>query len=156
MELAYFRENPSHIQFHNADKERNAVTALYKHKEATQTVVLISHFDTVHTKDFGALEQYALQPKELIKQFKKIINQLQDKLIEITYIRENPSHIQFHNADKERNAVTALYKHKEATQTVVLISHFDTVHTKDFGALEQYALQPKELIKQFKKIIDQL
>src|SRR5699024_12293482 len=74
MELAYFRENPSHIQFHNADKERNAVTALYKRKEATQTVVLISHFDTVHTKDFSALEQYALHPKKLIKQFKKIIN----------------------------------------------------------------------------------
>ena len=63
MELAYFKENPSHIQFHNAEKERNAVTALYKHKEATQTVVLISHFDTVHTKDFGALEKYAYSQK---------------------------------------------------------------------------------------------
>lgn len=82
--------------------------------------------------------------------------QFKDKLMELAYFRENPSYIQLHDAEKERNAVTALYKHKEATQTVVLISHFDTVHTKDFGALEKYALQPKELIKQFKKITDQL
>src|SRR5699024_7993694 len=81
--------------------------------------------------------------------------QFKDKLIRLAYSTENPSHIQLHNADKERTAVTALYNPKEATKTVVLISHFDTVHTKDFSALEQYALQPKELIKQFKKIIDQ-
>ncbi|MBG9455136.1 amino acid degradation protein [Lysinibacillus sphaericus] len=65
--LSYFHENPEFIELHDAGLERNAVTALYKHSSATETVVLISHFDTVHTEEYGELEPLAFYPEELTK-----------------------------------------------------------------------------------------
>ncbi|WP_107923107.1 M20/M25/M40 family metallo-hydrolase [Lysinibacillus parviboronicapiens] len=65
--LSYFRENPNQIMLHDAGLGRNAVTALYKHPTATETVVLISHFDTVHTEEYGELEPFAFYPEELTK-----------------------------------------------------------------------------------------
>ncbi|MGE8034178.1 amino acid degradation protein [Lysinibacillus sp. KCTC 33748] len=65
--LSYFQENPEFIELHDAGLERNAVTALYKHPSATETVVLISHFDTVHTEEYGELEPLAFYPEVLTK-----------------------------------------------------------------------------------------
>ena len=65
MRLAYFRNNPEHLELHDAGYGRQTVTALYKHPEATETVVLISHFDTVQTEDYGVLEPLAFNPEEL-------------------------------------------------------------------------------------------
>ncbi|TQR21303.1 M20/M25/M40 family metallo-hydrolase [Psychrobacillus vulpis] len=70
-----------------------------------------------------------------------------DKLRELDYFRENPSHLELHDAGLGRHAVTALYKHPEATETVVLISHFDTVQTEEYGVLEPLAYFPEELTK---------
>src|SRR6185437_10405502 len=39
----------------------------YKHPHATETVVLISHFDTVWTEEYGVLEPLAFHPEELTK-----------------------------------------------------------------------------------------
>ena len=55
-ELRYFQDHPSLLQMHDAGLGRQVVTALYKHPEATETVVLISHFDTVQTEEYGVLE----------------------------------------------------------------------------------------------------
>ena len=66
-ELTYFQQHPSHLQLHDAGLGRHAVTALYKHPEATETVVLISHFDTVQTEEYGVLEPLAYFPEELTK-----------------------------------------------------------------------------------------
>ncbi len=63
--LPYFQENPDHLELHDAGLGRQTVTALYKHPEATETVVLISHFDTVHTEEYGVLEPLAFNPEEL-------------------------------------------------------------------------------------------
>ncbi|MDM5246888.1 MULTISPECIES: M20/M25/M40 family metallo-hydrolase [unclassified Lysinibacillus] len=65
--LSYFQNNPEFIALHDAGLGRNAVTALYKHPNATETVVLISHFDTVHTEEYGELEPLAFYPEELTK-----------------------------------------------------------------------------------------
>ena len=65
--LSYFKENPGHIELHAVGHGRNALTALYKHPTATETIVLISHFDTVHTEEYGELEPFAFYPEELTK-----------------------------------------------------------------------------------------
>ena len=67
MALPYFNKHPELIELHEAGLGRNAVTALYKHPTATDTVVLISHFDTVHTEEYGELEPLAVFPEELTK-----------------------------------------------------------------------------------------
>ena len=66
-ELAYFKDNPDQLELHDAGLGRHAVTALYKHPEATETIVLISHFDTVWTEEYGVLESLAFYPEELTK-----------------------------------------------------------------------------------------
>jgi arginine utilization protein RocB len=67
MGLDYFKNNPSHIELHDAGLGRDLVTALYKHPEAKETIVLISHFDTVQTEEYGDLESLAFHPEELTK-----------------------------------------------------------------------------------------
>ncbi|WP_203247471.1 M20/M25/M40 family metallo-hydrolase [Sporosarcina beigongshangi] len=66
-ELDYFRDHPSHLELHDAGLGRQAVTALYKHPKAIETIVLISHFDTVWTEEYGILEPLAFHPEELTK-----------------------------------------------------------------------------------------
>lgn len=65
--LAYFEENPTHLELHDAGLGRQTVTALYKHPQAAETVVLISHFDTVQTEEYGVLEPLAFNPEELTR-----------------------------------------------------------------------------------------
>lgn len=83
MALPYFNKHPELIELHEAGLGRNAVTALYKHPTATNTVVLISHFDTVHTEEYGELEPLAVFPEELTKKlmepkYKRIYQKLLD------------------------------------------------------------------------------
>lgn len=66
-ELEYFQTHPSQLQLHDAGLARQVVTAFYKHPTATETVVLISHFDTVQTEEYGALEPLAYFPEELTR-----------------------------------------------------------------------------------------
>lgn len=72
---------------------------------------------------------------------------LKDKLLTLPYFEKHPELIELHDAGLGRNAVTAFYKHPTATETVVLISHFDTVHTEEYGELEPLAFYPEELTK---------
>lgn len=78
------------------------------------------------------------------------------KLKELTYFRENPDHLGLHDADLGRRFVTALYKHPDATETIVLISHFDTVNTEEYGDLQEYAHLPEELTKLLHSRADEL
>ncbi|WP_066295310.1 M20/M25/M40 family metallo-hydrolase [Bacillus sp. FJAT-29937] len=66
-ELDYFKEHPDRLGLHDAGLGRQTVTALYKHPDATETIVLISHFDTVWTEEYGVLEPLAFRPEELTK-----------------------------------------------------------------------------------------
>ena len=83
-------------------------------------------------------------------------SKIKDKILELDYFHKNASHIRFHDASKGRYAVTALYKTEETNKTIVLISHFDTVHTEDFGDLGDLAFQPHALAEKLKQRIDNL
>ncbi|MGM8212033.1 M20/M25/M40 family metallo-hydrolase [Virgibacillus sp. W0430] len=76
---------------------------------------------------------------------KAFSHKLKDKLGDLLYFQQNTSHLQLHDAGNERFAVTALYKHASAKDTIVLISHFDTVHTEEFGDLGDLAFKPEQL-----------
>ncbi|MDN4492496.1 M20/M25/M40 family metallo-hydrolase [Ureibacillus aquaedulcis] len=76
---------------------------------------------------------------------------LQQKLLENDYFKQHPDYLSLHEADPGRNLVTALYKHQDATDTVVLISHFDTVQTEEYGDLEDLAFNPELLTKELIK-----
>lgn len=70
---------------------------------------------------------------------------LQNKLGELEYFRAHPDQITLIDAGLGRHSVHALYTHEQAEETIVLISHFDTVHTEEYGALEPLAFHPEEL-----------
>lgn len=68
-ELDYFKFNPDDIKLFDAKKDRNAFTALYKTDKSSDTVVLISHFDTVGIKEYGQLQGLAFSPEKLTQAF---------------------------------------------------------------------------------------
>ncbi|MCZ2258609.1 M20/M25/M40 family metallo-hydrolase [Sporosarcina sp. G11-34] len=81
---------------------------------------------------------------------------LEAKLTRLSYFQENPNHLELHDAGLGRQTVTALYKHPEATETIVLISHFDTVQTEEYGVLEALAFNPEELTRKLHDHKDEL
>lgn len=66
-DIMYFQTYPEQLALHETTLRRKLLTALYKHPEATETIVLLSHFDTVNTEEYGTLEPLATQPEELTK-----------------------------------------------------------------------------------------
>jgi arginine utilization protein RocB len=72
---------------------------------------------------------------------------IQSKLQDIAYFKENSDLIELTDADQGRKFLTAFYKHAKATETIVLISHFDTVNTEEYGDLEALAFEPEMLTK---------
>ncbi len=72
-------------------------------------------------------------------------HRLAEKLRSIPYFAEHPDQVELHDAGLGRNSVTALYKHPKAQDTIVLISHYDTVWTEEYGVLEPFAFLPEEL-----------
>ncbi len=72
---------------------------------------------------------------------------LQAKLQDLDYFQKHPAYLALHPADFRREFLTALYKHPQATETICLISHFDTVNTEEYGDFEPLATQPEELTK---------
>ena len=81
---------------------------------------------------------------------------LEAKLKRLDYFGDNPDHLELHDAGLGRQTVTALYKHPEATETIVLISHFDTVQTEEYGVLEPLAFNPEELTRELLEHKDEL
>ncbi len=74
---------------------------------------------------------------------------LKEKLEQLPYFQEHPEHLHLSEVNWGRENVTALYKHPEVTETVVLISHFDTVSTTEYGELEPLACRPHDLARAF-------
>ncbi|MEI3613429.1 M20/M25/M40 family metallo-hydrolase [Pseudogracilibacillus sp. SO30301A] len=83
-------------------------------------------------------------------------HKLKEKLLELDYFQTNSSHINLHDAERERNAVTAFYNSEVTDETIVLISHFDTVHTEEYGDLGDLAFQPERLTKILKNRMELL
>src|SRR5699024_4538190 len=68
-ELDYLKMKPDDVKLFDANKDRNALTALYKTDKSSDTVVLISHFDTVGIKEYGQLQGLAFSPEKLTQAF---------------------------------------------------------------------------------------
>ncbi|MCP2033647.1 arginine utilization protein RocB [Planomicrobium sp. HSC-17F08] len=81
---------------------------------------------------------------------------LKEKLEMLPYFQEYPERLSLSAVNWGRENLTALYKHPEAVETIVLISHYDTVHTSEYGDLEPLACSPLELAEAFKKVQDEL
>ncbi len=80
LETEYFQENPEFVSLGEVDWERRYVSALYKHEQASRTVVLLSHFDTVAVHEYGDLAPLAYQPAKLEKAFQKIKNEFKPEM----------------------------------------------------------------------------
>ncbi|KIX91772.1 arginine utilization protein RocB [Staphylococcus microti] len=78
MQLPYFQQHPEYITLTPTDDARHAVVALYKAPKATQTITLISHFDTVGIEDYGALQSQAFDMDKLTATFQEDMRYLDD------------------------------------------------------------------------------
>lgn len=78
-------------------------------------------------------------------------HKLKEKLKELDYFSTSEDKIRLFDAGNNRNALTALYKNDDARDTVVLISHFDTVGVKEYGQLSKLAFDPEHLTTTFKE-----
>ncbi|MBN6886202.1 arginine utilization protein RocB [Cytobacillus horneckiae] len=76
--IPYFHRNQSLVKNHPTSDGRSILTALYRHEEATKTVVMISHFDVVDIEDYGELQHLAFNPVELTKALHERVDELPD------------------------------------------------------------------------------
>lgn len=67
--LPYFEQYPNDVRLHPTADSRLVVTALAQKEGATETVILLNHFDVVNIDDYGRWKHLAFQPDELTKQF---------------------------------------------------------------------------------------
>ena len=73
MALDYFKHHPDQINLVALSEKRSSLSALYLHPEATKTVVIFGHFDTVPIEDFGEQQSLATQPELLTAYFREHI-----------------------------------------------------------------------------------
>ncbi|UXR71443.1 M20/M25/M40 family metallo-hydrolase [Staphylococcus sp. IVB6240] len=78
MSLPYFQQHPEYIHQVPTVDDRHAVIARYHSAKATQTVTLISHFDTVGIDDYGPYQKYAFDMDQLTKTFQEDMRYLDD------------------------------------------------------------------------------
>ncbi|CAD2076090.1 M20/M25/M40 family metallo-hydrolase [Phocicoccus pinnipedialis] len=69
-QLPYFRQQ-DRIQFAHTDDDRRALIAHYEGKTSKDTIVLISHFDTVGVDDYAEYKEYAFDTDKITEHFKK-------------------------------------------------------------------------------------
>lgn len=81
---------------------------------------------------------------------------LKEKFQELPYFQENPHYLNLYDADLGRQFLTALYRNPNVKETIVLISHFDTVSPEEYGDLEPFAYRPEELTQLLCERIDEL
>ncbi|MFC0269842.1 M20/M25/M40 family metallo-hydrolase [Metabacillus herbersteinensis] len=66
----YFTANPDYLNLHPVHDGRTFLSALVKQEGATETIILLSHFDVVNVMDYGDLTHLAFRPHELTKELK--------------------------------------------------------------------------------------
>ncbi|MFC6293014.1 arginine utilization protein RocB [Macrococcus epidermidis] len=77
-QLEYFNKNESHIKFIETYDHKNAVVALYRSHDIDDTIILMSHYDTVDTNDFGPFQSLAFDCDALNKAFQKNLDSFND------------------------------------------------------------------------------
>src|SRR5690625_46586 len=86
----------------------------------------------------------------------KFPNQLKDVIGSMPYFQEHVNQLKLHDIGGEGQALTALYKSNKTEKTIILMSHFDTVHVEEFGADSDLAFYPKQLMEKMKSEIEYL
>lgn len=86
----------------------------------------------------------------------RFARQLADRLRTVPWFAERPDALTLDAIDHGRACVAATYRHPEVADTIVLMSHFDTVDTVDYGALEHLARDPASLTAAYADDPDQL
>lgn len=74
---------------------------------------------------------------------------LYDKIRHLDYFRKQTDNMQLVDVDYGRQVVSAFYNSEVTKDTVVLISHFDTVQTEEYGDFQHLATMPEELTRFF-------
>ncbi|OZM56322.1 hypothetical protein CIB95_12975 [Lottiidibacillus patelloidae] len=69
--LDYFKRNKEFLTLHPTHDGRKFLTAFVKKKNATKTVILLSHFDVVDIEDYGNFKHLAFQMEELTNAMKE-------------------------------------------------------------------------------------
>lgn len=82
---------------------------------------------------------------------KRFAHLLKEKLMSLEYYKTNPEHLQLVGAGKGRFSLTALYHTNQTAKTIVLMSHYDTVHIEEYGELKDLAFQPEKLTEVFQE-----
>ncbi|UTH07637.1 M20/M25/M40 family metallo-hydrolase [Macrococcoides canis] len=70
-QLDYFRNNESHIHLVETTDKKNAVCALYRSYATDDTIILMSHYDTVDVQDYGQMTSLAFDCDQLVEAFKQ-------------------------------------------------------------------------------------
>ncbi|WP_414043572.1 M20/M25/M40 family metallo-hydrolase [Macrococcus sp. EM39E] len=70
-QLDYFSEHESHIKFIETSDHKNAVAAMYRSRATDDTVIIMSHFDTVDVNDYGPYETLAFDCDALGKVYEE-------------------------------------------------------------------------------------
>lgn len=88
--LEYFEKQTDNLKLVDVDHGRQVVTAYYNSGVTKETIVLISHFDTVQTEEYGDFQYLATKSIELTEFFEKnptLLNQsAQDDLAKGDYL----------------------------------------------------------------------
>lgn len=74
---------------------------------------------------------------------------LYDKIRNLDYYREHEENLQLIDVDYGRQVVSAFYDSQVTKETIVLISHFDTVQTEEYGDFQHLATMPEQLTRFF-------
>lgn len=69
-QIDYFKSAESHIQLVETSDNKNAICALYRTYETDNTLILMSHYDTVDIQDYGQLSDEAFDCDALMKAYK--------------------------------------------------------------------------------------
>lgn len=81
---------------------------------------------------------------------------LRDRLAATPWFSAHPDLLELGDAGHGRSFLTALYRAEGVADTVVLMSHFDTVAVTDYGQLEQHAHDPGALATAMARSPEQL
>ncbi|MBI5974328.1 M20/M25/M40 family metallo-hydrolase [Staphylococcus canis] len=78
-------------------------------------------------------------------------NLVKQQLMQLTYFKQHPDHIQLVSTQDQRQAVVAFYQAPRSKQTITLISHFDTVDVEDYGQHHSHAFDIDKITQTFQE-----
>src|SRR5699024_12635365 len=70
---------------------------------------------------------------------------IKDKLMDLSYFETHQNRLYLVDSEEDRHALVAHYKSDDTKHTIVFITHFDVVHTKEYGEHEEIAIDDEWL-----------